>query len=65
MTTQKYLIEAMDGEGRWYILGSCERSGAAQAHLRSYRRLSAKTPLRVVENPSRVLVVLDDPRPLH
>lgn len=64
MGKQEYLIEAMDGHDRWYILGSEKTNGFAQASMHSYRKLFARLPLRVVEHPSRVLMVLNDPRPL-
>lgn len=59
---QEYLIEAMDGAGRWYILGSERLSSLAQHWMRSYRAQFRDTPLRVTENPSRRLIVLNDPR---
>ncbi len=57
----EYVIEAMDGQGRWFILGSERTNGNAQASMRETRKLFAKLPLRVVENPSRRLQVLSDP----
>jgi hypothetical protein len=61
MGKQEYLIEAMDAQGRWYIVGSDPVSGWAQHYMREHRKLFPKLPLRVVQHPSRVLVVCHDP----
>ena len=63
MAAQEYLIEAMDDVGRWYIVGSDRTNGWAQHYMREHRKLFPMLPLRVVEHPSRVLMVCHDPRP--
>lgn len=63
---QHYTIEALeernDGISHWYILGSDDSSTWAQHSMASYRKLFPNLPLRVVERPSGLLVLLNDPR---
>lgn len=63
MGKQEYIIEAMDQNDHWYILGSDRFSHIAQRYMADYRRTFPDLPLRVREYPSRVLIVLNDPRP--
>ena len=60
--TQEYLIEQLGKDGRWFILGT-ERfsSGWAQHYMHDYMRLFPRDAFRVVEHPSRRLIVLHDP----
>lgn len=58
----EYTIEAMAADGHWYILGGERLSLTAQRYMADYRRAHPLLPLRVVENPSRTLIVLNDPR---
>lgn len=61
MGKQEYFIEAYEQDRGWYILGSDRLTHVAQRYMADYRRSFPKLPLRVVENPSRVLIVLNDP----
>lgn len=58
----EYTIEAMAADGHWYILGGERLSMTAQRYMGDYRRSHPSLPLRVVENPTRKLIVLNDPR---
>jgi hypothetical protein len=56
---QEYLIEQLGKDGRWFIIGSDRTSGWAQHYMRGYRKLSPKGAFRVVEHPSRRLIVCE------
>lgn len=57
----EYLIEAMDKQGRWYVRGSDATSGWAQHYMRQMQQREKNTAFRVVEVPSRKLIVCCDP----
>lgn len=59
-----YVLEAMDQSGTWYNLGTYHLSGIAQVDMRYYREIYSDLPMRVVEEPTRKLVLLNDPRQL-
>lgn len=63
MAKQEYLIETVGRDGRWYILGSHKTNGEAQSQMHRTQRLFPKDPFRVVEHPSRILMLMSDPRP--
>lgn len=58
---QEYLIETLGADGHWFIVGSERLSGDAQRYMRQYQRERPRDAFRVVEHPSRVLIVLHDP----
>jgi hypothetical protein len=61
----EFTVEAFRKTGApWFILGIEDTSAEAQRKMAAYRAAFPDLPLRVVENPSRVLVLLNDPRPL-
>jgi hypothetical protein len=57
----EYLIEQLGRDNRWFILGSRDRSAWAQRDMSDYMRLFPRDAFRVVEHPSRVLIVCRDP----
>lgn len=61
--TCEYLIEQLGDDGRWFVVGSDPASGWAQYHMRRYQADRPGSAFRVVEHPSRVLVVCHDERP--
>lgn len=54
-----YTIEEMDSNGRWSIIGQNDSSADAQSYMRRYRGMFPECAFRVVENPSRKLIVCE------
>jgi hypothetical protein len=61
MGKQEYLIEQLGTDRRWFVVGSDPVSGWAQHYMRAQQRLFPRDAFRVVEHPSRVLIVCHDP----
>lgn len=59
-----YTLEAMDENDKWHVVRTYPLSSTAQAGMLHYRSMYSQLPLRVCEEPTRLLVVLNDPRPL-
>lgn len=55
----EYLIEQLGKDGRWFVVGSDRLSGWAQHCMRQYRLTSPLSAFRVVEHPSRRLIVCE------
>ena len=57
----EYLIEMMDKNGRWFIVGSDRLNHIAQSYMRQYAHEHPRDAFRVIAYPSRVIQVLHDP----
>lgn len=58
----EYLVEEMDANGRWHIVGHDLVSGWAQHWMNQRQRTFPDLPMRVVEARTRQIVLLHDPR---
>ena len=54
----EYRVEVQEPSGRWFISGAHRGSSAAQTAMRDCLRSNPKTAVRVVEFPSRRIVVM-------
>ena len=61
MARQEYRIEQMDHACRWVAIGTCPDSAGAQQYMARMQKMSPSTAWRVIEHPSRTIVVCHDP----
>ena len=55
----EYLVEQLDGNGHWFIIGRDNSSVWAQQSMRVLRCMFPDKAFRVVEYPSRRLIVCE------